>query len=68
MVEAFAGGKLHVTHNLPNTAITVNVNINAKELASQLAHVNIGKDNVVGKAFLSAHKGKASPDIRTPTR
>jgi hypothetical protein len=67
MVEAFAGGKLHVTHNLPNTAIKVTVNINAKEMASQLAHVNISKDNAVSKSYLSAHKGKANPDIRTPS-
>ena len=50
-VQAFSGGKLSVTHNLPDTKIVVKVNINAKEMAKQLAKVDISKEGMA-KGYL----------------
>jgi hypothetical protein len=63
-VKDFTGGELKVSHNLPNTKIEVNVSIDSKKLAGEMASVNIGKDNAAGKTFLSAHTGAPSPLVR----
>jgi hypothetical protein len=63
-VKDFTGGELKVSHNLPNTKIEVNVSIDSKKLAGEMATVNIGKDNAAGKTFLSAHTGAPSPLVK----
>ena len=63
-ISAFSGGELCVKHNIPNTKIEVNVSIDSKKLAGEMATVNIGKDNAAGKTFLSAHTGAPSPLVK----
>jgi len=59
-VQAFSGGNLNVTHNLPNTQINMQVNINSKELATAIALTNIGKDTANGKAFMATQPTPAA--------
>jgi len=59
-VQAFSGGNLNVTHNLPNTQIQLQVNIDSKELGKAIAVTNIGKDTANGKAFMATQPTPAS--------
>lgn len=52
-VDAFSGGHLVVTHNLPNTNINVTVHLDAKTLGKTVGKVDIGKDNAKGKTYFS---------------
>jgi len=52
-IQAFSGGDLSVTHNLPKTKINVTVNMDAKKMGQTMGKVNCTKDNASGMTYMS---------------
>ena len=64
-IQAFSGGDLHVTHNLPNTKIDVHVSLDATKVGKAVGRVNVGKNNAAGRRYYSVEETMSS-DIGLP--
>ena len=61
-MKGFKGGKIEVSHNLPNTKIELTVNIDSKKLAEALVAIDLGKTPAStspnDRTYLGTQKGQ----------
>ena len=61
-IKGFKGGKIEVSHNLPNTKIELTVSIDSKKLAEALVAIDLGKSPAStspnDRTYLSTQKGQ----------